>query len=130
MAQFFWVFQTMNFKEKTTEYSFMLKPSQIEGVGVFAVHGIAKGTSLYIFRDAGAMVRTVPADFKKYCLNLKNGLLAPSDFGQMAVGWYLNHSFTPNAYQDQYQYFAARDIEAGEEITINYRTLNEVENEF
>ena len=130
MAQFFWVFQTMNFKEKTTEYSFMLKPSQIEGVGVFAVHGIAKGTSLCIFRDAGARVRTVPADFKKYCLNLKNGLLAPSDFGQMAVGWYLNHSFTPNAYQDQYQYFAARDIEAGEEITINYRTLNEVENEF
>ena len=46
------------------------------------------------------------------------------------VGWYLNHSFTPNAYQEQYQYFAARDIEAGEEITINYRTLNEVENEF
>ncbi len=118
------------FQEKTTEYSFMLKPSQIEGVGVFAVHGIAKGTSLYMFRDAGAMMRTVPVDFKKYCLNLKNGVLAPSDCGQMAVGWYLNHSVTPNAYQERYQYFAARDIEAGEEITINYRTLNEVENEF
>ena len=120
----------MRFQEKTTEYSFMLKPSQIEGVGVFAVHGIAKGTALYIFRDAGARIRTVPADFKKYCLNLRNGLFAPPDFGQMAVGWYLNHSSTPNAYQEQYQYFAARDIEAGEEITINYQTLNEVENEF
>jgi SET domain-containing protein len=120
----------MKFEEKTTEYSFMLKPSQIEGVGVFAVHGIAKGTALYIFRDEGPRMRTVPADFKKYCVNLKNGLLAPLDFGQMAVGWYLNHSFTPNAYQEQYQYFAARDIEAGEEITINYRTLNEVTNEF
>ena len=83
-----------------------------------------------MFRDAGAMMRTVPVDFKKYCLNLKNGVLAPSDCGQMAVGWYLNHSVTPNACQEQYQYFAARDIEAGEEITINYRTLNEVENEF
>ena len=85
---------------------------------------------MYVFRDAGARIRTVPADFKKYCLNLRNGLFAPPDFGQMAVGWYLNHSSTPNAYQEQYQYFAARDIEAGEEITINYQTLNEVENEF
>ena len=30
------------FQEKTTEYSFMLKPSQIEGVGVFAVTGLPK----------------------------------------------------------------------------------------
>jgi len=48
----------------------------------------------------------------------------PANFGAMAVGWYLNHSDSPNAHHDAgYKYFASRDIAAGEEITINYYEL-------
>ena len=36
--------------KKTTEFSFILKPSKY-GVGVFATHNIAKGTYLRLFNE-------------------------------------------------------------------------------
>ena len=45
----------------------------------------------------------------------------------MSVIRYLNHSKTPNAYHKNYNYYALRDIKAGEEITIDYNTLEEPE---
>ena len=51
----------------------------------------------------------------------------PKDFGCMEIGWYLNHSKTPNAYHRNYEYYALRDIKTGEEITVDYNTLEEPE---
>ena len=50
------------------------------------------------------------------------GVVARS-FGHMHVGWYLNHSDEPNAHHARFRYFASRDIDADEEITIDYRDL-------
>ena len=58
-------------------------------------------------------------------------MICPPDFGYMPVGWYLNHSSTPNAMRDLKEsetygrWLAARDISEGEEITINYNDLDE-----
>jgi SET domain-containing protein len=42
----------------------------------------------------------------------------------MSVGWYLNDSSSPNlAHDAEYNYFAARDIRAGEELLIRYDDL-------
>lgn len=42
----------------------------------------------------------------------------------MEIGWNLNHYDVPNTYPDgNYDYFTGREIRAGEEITIDYRTL-------
>jgi hypothetical protein len=61
---------------------------------------------------------------RRFGLEYEEGCWVPPDFGCMEIGWYLNHSDTPNAYHDgSYEYFAGRNIAAGEEITIDYRTL-------
>ncbi len=43
----------------------------------------------------------------------------PQSFTKMEMGWYLNHSDTPNAGRND-GWRALRDIEAGEELTISY----------
>jgi hypothetical protein len=44
----------------------------------------------------------------------------------MWIGWYLNHSGSPNSDEREEEcYYAVRDIAAGEEITIDYKKFNE-----
>ena len=70
----------------------------------------------------------MPDMFIQYCLDRGDTLICPKDFGCMEIGWYLNHSKTPNAYHDDdYNYYASNDIKAGEEITIDYNLLGEPE---
>jgi uncharacterized protein len=118
---------------KTTEFSFILKPTE-HGVGVFAVHDIKAGIYLRLFgneADEGVDVsiirkkETVPEIFRQFCVDRNNELRSPKDFGCMEIGWHLNHSKLPNAHHEDYQYFASRDILAGEEITIDYNSLEE-----
>jgi SET domain-containing protein len=115
-------------KLKTTEMSFVLRPSPIHGIGVFAVHTIKKNTKLRLFaRDDG--IRYLKSSSRleamlSYCIPIEDGYyMCPADFGRMSVGWHLNHSDTPNAFHKNYIYYAGRDIRAGEEITIDYETL-------
>lgn len=93
--------------KSTNEFSFVLKPAE-HGVGVFAVNGIKQGTHLRLFGDKEtinlrSMVwskESVPEMFKEYCMYRNNELICPEDFGQMHVGWYLNHSKDSNAKRD------------------------------
>ncbi|HEX5430176.1 MAG TPA: SET domain-containing protein [Patescibacteria group bacterium] len=120
---------------ETNEFSFLLKPAKY-GIGVFAVHDIAKGTQLRMFENeeglsAESLARdkaSVPDQFRGYCLDWGDKLICPPDFSQMSIGWYLNHSQNPNAVRNaDYKWFALQDIKAGEEITIDYNTLEEPE---
>ena len=53
-------------------------------------------------------------------------LVCPEDFGCMPAGWYLNHSSKGfNAVHKNFDWFADRDILAGEEILIDYNALEE-----
>lgn len=119
---------------KTTEFSFILKPSQY-GVGVFAVHDIKARTYLRLFGtetiDTDMSIlrnkNDVPEFFRQYCVDRGSKLMCPQDFGRMELGWYLNHSKTPNAFHNNRGCYALRDIKAGEEITIDYNNLGEPE---
>ncbi|MDP2812530.1 MAG: SET domain-containing protein [bacterium] len=122
-------------ENKTTEFSFILKPSE-HGLGVFAAHDIKKNTHLRLFGDnetlnLRSLLRKkdeVPKLFRNYCMDRGDKLICPKDFGQMHVGWYLNHSKKSNAYPDKdYKWYAAKHIKEGEEITINYNLLCEPE---
>lgn len=117
----------------TNEFSFVLKPSAIAGVGVFATHGIYKGTNLKLFpqgetrRFSKEQLESDPR-LKHFCLvygvEAEDGTHVAPHFGCMSIGWYLNHADTPNAHRDDdFEYFASRDIAADEEITIDYRKL-------
>lgn len=119
-------------KNTTDEFSFMLKPSE-HGIGVFAVHDIKEDTYLRLFGDEKEFehrvrifkTNEVPELFLEYCMVREDSVVAPLDFGAMSVGWYLNHSKQSNAYHKNYHWYASRDIKEGEEILIDYNTLNE-----
>jgi SET domain-containing protein len=52
------------------------------------------------------------------------GYSTPKNFNRMSVGWFLNHSNEPNACNDEnYNYFALKDIPKGKEILIDYDKL-------
>lgn len=106
----------------TNEFSFTLGPSPIDGVGVFATHAIEENAELRMFAPDDISWRSefLPPTFYKHVVVELSSTMCPQDFGRMSVGWYLNHSDDPNAAHKDYRYFALRDIEPGEEVTINY----------
>ncbi len=115
---------------------FRLKPSTIvgAGVGVFATTAIPRGAALTgLFAEDDIRRLTweefatldVPADVKdRFATRYDDECFVPSNFNRMSVGWYLNDSHDPNAGRDaNYDYFALRDISAGEELLIRYDDL-------
>lgn len=133
----------VNQKIKTdwSEYSFILKPSSLGGIGVFAVHDIPAGTSL--FNPKGYTIRTlpikdVPKEFIKYCIYINDEeCICPERFDRMEIEWYINHSYIPNIATIGYvekegdtikeHMYAIKNIKAGDEIVMDYNMLNEPE---
>jgi len=123
-------------KTRTDQHSFILKPSTMNdaGIGVFALHDIAKDTYMELFlkdfQEELKEKKDVPEELQGFCLNKENGkLLCPKYFNRMDIGNYLNHSENPNLrYEKGKGYFAKRDIKAGEELFANYRELPGEEN--
>ncbi len=123
---------------ETNELSFRVQPSTIAGVGVFTTHGIAKGTFLQI-RDPLTEIRfitkaeaannpTMLAFSQWYGIptvqDNEHGYWLPAKFNQMAIYWYLNYSHSPNIYRDKnFQFYTNRDIQMGEELVVDFRTL-------
>ncbi|MBS1515018.1 MAG: SET domain-containing protein-lysine N-methyltransferase [Bacteroidetes bacterium] len=109
---------------------FELRPSPIHGVGVFAVVDIKQGELLDLF-EAGddhfipfeqvAASKFPEKIIEKYSIMGDEGYSGPKNFHRMSIGWYLNHSDTPNAYcTEDYHFYALREIAADEEITVDY----------
>jgi hypothetical protein len=114
-----------------TEYSLILQPSCIGGVGVFTTHDIPEGTQLF---KGDHTLRTlnpkdIPKPFLKYCIFLNDlECLCPERFDRMEVGWYINHSNEPNTTRSETKHLITnRNIKAGEEILMDYNELNEPE---
>ncbi|MCC2667313.1 MAG: hypothetical protein K0R24_1400 [Gammaproteobacteria bacterium] len=115
---------------RCTEFSFILKPSTLGGVGVFATHDIPKGTSFFSGSPSPRRMnpKNIPADFIKYCIFISDEeCLCPERFDRMNIGWYINHSSEPNIGKNSDSLISICDIQAGEEILLNYNELNEPE---
>ena len=107
-------------------------PSPIHGLGVFAVHAIARGTLVWRFTPGfdldldPAELERQPEHFRKVLLHygyldkrLQRYILCCDD------ARFINHADAPNLASDHAQDrygvdVAARDIAAGEELTIDY----------
>ena len=113
-----------------------LMPSPIHGVGVFAILPIRKGTNVFahdnskiVWVEERGLERLSKAARKLYedFGAFKDGQYeCPPSFNQLTPAWYVNSSSNPNLYCDEnYDFIAARDIKAGEELTIDYSTYSE-----
>lgn len=117
-------------------------PSAIQGLGLFADQDIAAGTLLWSFtpgfdqRFTREMVLAFPPEIQMYLV--KYGWLSKkSNLYCYATdnGKYFNHSETPNVksvYTDTDEesiVLALRDIAKGEELTDNYASFEDINNE-
>lgn len=115
-----------------------LRPSKIHGVGVFAIRKIKKGTYMFRGDDAemvpvknlnlGKLPREVRKLYEDFAvIDKKRTYLCPKNFNALTVSWYLNESKNPNVGYDKTKcdFFALRDIRAGEELTVDYDTYSE-----
>ena len=114
----------------------MLKPSSIEGIGVFALQDIPKGCrNMFGKPDAAGEWITVtkkeieelPAHVQflvgNYCLYDEDNYFIPAHgFKKIDISLFLNHSDAPNiiSVNDGDYFEAIRDIKKDEELVIDY----------
>ena len=114
-----------------------IQRSRTHGVGLIAVRNIKKGTKLFGGDDSGMVwvekkeIARLPKEAKRLYTDfgvLKDGRYGcPLSFNQLTPAWYLNDSKTaPNVRCDaNYDFFALRNIKAGEELMADYSTYSE-----
>lgn len=117
--------------------------SPIHGIGVFAIRKIPQGVNPFgdgadfdYVQVPPTLVEVLEPGVRKLLKDLcvfEDDVYWVPDYGlnQCGVGWYLNHSTTPNMGTPENgddhgdEFFALRDIEPGEELTIDYGTYND-----
>jgi hypothetical protein len=105
-----------------------LGASGIHGVGVFTDAPIPKSAcpDLWHPDDLVFVPRAEGAgpQYARFCVETVAGYWCPRDFRRMSLGWYLNHSEAASLVSKGEEYLAARDILPGEELTLDYATLD------
>lgn len=115
--------------------------SAIHGIGVFALRPIAAGTQLFatdardiVWIDAAVIEALPPASperrfYDDFCIRRAGAYGCPPSFDLLGTGWYVNEP-PPGAAANvavgpEFEMFAARDIAAGEELTVAYASFSE-----
>lgn len=109
------------------------------GVGVFAIRDIPKGVNIFKgdksewFPVRKSDVEKENSEIKKlyhdFCVLKGDLYYCPDNFNNLTVAWYLNDSKeNPNVRCDEdYDFYALRDIKKGEELTVDYSTYSDNE---
>ena len=118
-----------------------IQRSPIHGVGVFAIRPIPKGVNpmreqraadfqtipVFEIRDEADVPEGLKQLVKDMCPEHDGAYdIPPFSLNEIGVSYYLNHSKTPNMTEDDGNFVTARDIEAGEELTVDYEEYGEL----
>lgn len=122
-----------------------LKPSKIHGIGIFAIKKIPKGTDPFPDAPAHESIAFTKKELTDLDIEVKKIIhdllvfegdtvqIPTAGINSLDISFYINHSDTPNiGYSKNKEcLIALRDIEAGEELTANYKLLdNSIELDF
>lgn len=117
---------------KINELDLRLKPSRIEGIGVFANRNLPKGILIPDDKkERKISIKKAEKDKKLYemcerfCVEDGKNYICPRNFYEMSILWFLNHSKNPNLKRTKKGFVSIKKIKEGEELTINYSKLNE-----
>jgi len=100
----------------------VLKPSKIQGVGVFTTTKLKQGATPPLFNRDWVFRKRCTGRQRHYCVATKGGYWCPRNYHRMSIGWYLNHSDAPNC-SSATPPKTLRHIQAGAELTIDYNKL-------
>ena len=112
----------------------MLKPSPVQGIGVFAIRDIPKGQTKIFSEDQSEWIKIPKSKIEKlpasirflvenHCLYDDENYFVPEyGFKMIDPVIYINHSDTPNikSIDDGNDFEALRDIKEGEELFLDY----------
>jgi SET domain-containing protein len=126
-------------QELTGNTYVMIKPSPVDGIGVFALIDIPKGCRDMFSTGIGNWIEVPRTEIEKlpahartlvetYCLFDNDNYFVPEHgFKVMDLVNFLNHSEEPNiiSINDGEFFETIRDIKAGEELLINYGEIVE-----
>jgi SET domain-containing protein len=108
-----------------------INKSPIHGIGLFAAEFIPKDTLVWKMSDLDLMIeketfKFLPETAQEY---LRKHGDWDKELQKITMSFdndkFMNHSFTPNIRYDNQKTFAKRDIQIGEEMTINYYEFDE-----
>lgn len=110
--------------------------SPIEGIGVFAIRPIPKGTDIFandrvplVWVNRAELEAAGPSEAERALYDdfgIRRGerIGCPANFNNLTPGWYLNEPTAGEAANvaadSRFAFTALRDIEEGEELTIDY----------
>lgn len=110
--------------------------SAIEGIGVFAIRPIPKGTDVFandkvpltwVARaeiEAAGLSQAERALYRDFGIRRGGEIGCPANFNNLTPGWYLNEPASGTAANvaadSSFAFTALRDIAEGEELTIDY----------
>ncbi len=120
-----------------------LKPSEIGGVGVFALRDIPKGINPFKEKDTKYFpvreeyIEGLDSNVRDYVKKLfvySDGKywLPKHGVQTLCITHYLNHSKNPNLTTNSNcdVFFTIKDVKRGEELTINYNLFDDAKEEF
>jgi SET domain-containing protein len=125
-------------KHLQTEVFCRVAPSKIHGVGLFAVKRIPKGTDPFLNSLEDKYVEFTLEDMKKLepgirkivhdMSGFENNIYHVHAYGFNIIHplFFINHSKESNIVTKGLRYIASRDIEVGEELTVDYETFNDI----
>jgi len=114
-----------------------LCPSDRHGadIGVFAIRHIPKNTTIFAGENEEILWKsadTIPrrGELRKlyddFAIIASSMYGCPTSFNRLTPAWYMNESKTPNVGCDEgYNFYALRDIDVREELTVDYATFSE-----
>ncbi len=118
-----------------------LKPSKMKnaGVGVFAITNIKKGDTLFsgeneemlwVHNNLPKLKPEIRCLYHDFAIFKQDRLGCPKNFNLLTMAWYLNEPEKDKAANvrcdpTSYDFYAARDISAGEELTVVYSTYSD-----
>ncbi|MEK7061659.1 MAG: SET domain-containing protein [Patescibacteria group bacterium] len=117
-----------------------LKPSKIEGIGVFAIKDIPKGKNPFLgikqqrwykfqISELKSLGKEILPLVDSFFVIHKNGTVEISEscLNGMDISYYLNNSKKPNikTIDDGENFITLRKIKKGEELTVAYSTYDE-----
>lgn len=118
------------------KFLFYLNVNAKGNIGIFAAQDVPKGAYLPIFaqddyhlwrKSTIAKLAAGTEHLLGMCVLDSSGAHGPKDFNRPSIGWYIRNSGEegPTAFHKNYKFYAARDIAAGEEVTVDVTTLGD-----